>query len=277
MAEITAAAVKALRDKTQLPMMKCKKALADAQGDETVAMELLRKEGEQFIGSRGDRSTEEGRIDIQASIDPPVGAMIELQCESAQVASNEEFVQLANDLTAQLVANASVNTPDDLWACPSPSKEGMTLSEHRDELVNKIREVFRLERIIRVDGSCGSYVHHDGKTGVLLQVEGGTPELAKDICMHVAAMRPAALNPEQLDPELVAKEREILTEAARQGGKPDNIIEKIVDGQMRKFYAERTLTEQAFVKDDKQTVGKYAESGGMKIVGFTRWTLGESE
>lgn len=276
MAEITAAMVKALRDKTNLPMMKCKEALERTGGDEAAALEYLRKEGEKFIEGRSDRSTEEGRIAIHASIDEGVGAMIELQCESAPVTANEEFVLLANDLARQLATGPGAATPDELWEQPSPSRKGMTLAQQRDELANKIREVFRLARILRVDGSCGGYVHHTAKDAALLPVEGGTQELAKGISMHVVSMNPQVANKEELDAAEVAKEREILGEAARKEGKPEKIIEKMVEGRLQNFYAERVLTEQPYVMDDKEKVGDVASAAGMKIVGFHRWRLGES-
>ena len=140
-----------------------------------------------------------------------------------------------------------------------------------------MREVFRLKRIARIDGPCGGYVHHDGSTGVLLEVEGGSAGLAKDICMHVAAMRPSVVSKNDLDPEVVAKEREILAEQARQEGKPEKIIEKMVEGRMREFYQQQCLLEQPFVKGEskKDTVGRIAEAAGMKIVRFVRWQLGK--
>ena len=275
MAEITAALVKQLRDETNLPMMKCKAALQEAGGDITAAKDLLRKEGEKFIEGRGERSTEEGRIALYAGLDKSTGAMIELQCESAPVAGNEEFVQLANDLAAQLATGPGAATPDELWEQPSPSRSGLTLAAQRDELANKIREVFRLPRICRIDGTCGGYVHHDGKNGVLVQVEGGTDDLVKDVSMHIVALRPGAVSTEELDQAAVAKEREILTEQARNEGKPENIIEKMVEGRMRNYYAEHALLEQPFVKDDKQTVGKYAAAGGATIKKFVLWQLGK--
>jgi elongation factor Ts len=150
------------------------------------------------------------------------------------------------------------------------------LQQWKDELENKIREVFRLARIVRIDAPCGGYVHHDAKSGVLIAVDGGNEDLARSVAMHIAAMRPKATTVAELDPELVAKERAILTEQARKEGKPDNIIEKMIDGRMRNFYAEHVLAEQPFVKDDKQTVGKVAAAGGMKLVRFVRWQLGET-
>lgn len=274
MAEITAAMVKKLRDETQLPMMDCKKALAEAGGDMELAKQQLREAGKKFMGARTDRATEEGRIAVYSSIEPGIGAIVELQVESAPVAKNEEVVQLANDLAKQLATGPGANSPDELWDQPCPSQPSKKLRDVKDELENKIREVFRLARIARVEDSTGSYVHHDGKSGVLLHVEGGDEQLAKEIAMHIAAMKPQAVSIEDLDPAIVEKERSILMEAARQEGKPENILAKMVEGRLRNFYAETVLAEQAFIKDEKQTVGKVASGGGMKLKKFLHWRLG---
>ena len=276
MPEITAAMVKQLRDQTQVPMMECKKALQQSDGDIEVAKQKLREAGKKFMGSRQDRSTEEGRIAIFADVGKTAGAIIELQVESAPVASNDEVIELTENLAEQLATGPGASTPEELWSQPSPSKSGMTLEEQRDEIQNKIREVFRLARIERMETPCGGYVHHDGKSGVLLAVEGGDNGTARDISMHITAMKPQALSVNDLDPELVAKERATLTEMARQEGKPEPIIEKMVEGRMRNFYAEHVLEEQPFVKDDKQTVGKVAAEGKMKLLKFIRWQLGET-
>ena len=277
MAEISATMVKKLRDETQLPMMDCKKALAEAGGDKELAKQRLREAGKKFMGSRSDRTTEEGRVAVYASLSPAVGAIVELQVESAPVAKNEEVIQLANDLVKQLATGPGAKTPDDLWDQPSPSHPKKTLRDVKDELENKIREVFRLARIARVDAPTGGYVHHDAKSGVLLHVEGGNEQLAKEVAMHVAAMKPKAVNVEDLDPAIVEKEKSILMEAARQEGKPENILEKMVEGRLRNFYAETVLAEQAFIKDEKQTVGKIAAAGGMKLKKFLHWRLGGSD
>lgn len=276
MAEITAAMVMRLRDETGLPMMECKRALQEAGGDAEVAKQKLRETGKKFMGTRQDRSTEEGRIAVYTSLKPGVGSMIELQVESAPVTKNDEVIQLANDLARQLATGPGAKTPDELWKQPAPSRKGVTLGEWKDELENKIREVFRLARIVRVDAPTGGYVHHDAKTGVLLVVEGGNDDLARQIAMQVVAMRPQATLIADLDPDVVAKERAILTEQARKEGKPENIIAKMIEGRMRNFYAEHVLAEQPFVKDDKQTVAKVAAAGGMKLVKFIRWQLGET-
>jgi len=273
MAEITAAAVRTLRERTGLPMMDCKKALQDAGGDADKAVELLRKAGAKMMEKRAGRATSSGRIAVYVSPDANRGALIDLRCESAPVAANEQFVQLANDLAQQLAEGPGAATADELLAQPSPSKTAPTLKQQFDDLNNRIREVFKVERILRIDGHCGGYGHHNGATGVLLRFDGGNAELARDICMHVAAMRPAVLHTSQLDPAVVAKEREILAEAARKEGKPEKIIEKMVEGRLRNFYAECCLAEQPFVKDDKRTVGQVAKEAGMTLVEFVRWEL----
>lgn len=276
MPQITAAAVKSLREKTGLPMMECKKALLESDGDQEAAITTLRERGAKTMATRADRATAFGRVGIYASLDPGVGAMVELKCESSPVTQHEEFIQLANDLAEQLATGPGASTSDELLSQPCPSQPGQTLSAVKDDLFNRIREVFNVGRIVRLEGSCGGYSHNATTVaGALLQVEGGNSESAKDICMHIAALSPKSLHKEELDADLVEKERKILTEAARQEGKPENIIEKMVEGRMRSFYAEHVLSEQPFVKDDKQTVGQFAKQNDMKLVRFVHWVLGE--
>ncbi len=273
MTEITAAAVKTLREKTGLPMMDCKRALQDAQGDQQRAIELLRKAGKKTMEKRVGRETSAGRIAVYTDFEAGVGTMVDLRCESAPVAGNEQFAQLANDLAEQLATGPGAETPEQLLSQPSPSSPDQTLQQQFDELNNRIREAFKLQQIQRIDSPCGGYAHHNAAAGVLLQVEGGNADLAKDVCMHVAAMRPAVLRKEDLDPAEVDKEREILSEAARKEGKPEEIIEKMVEGRLRNFYAQRCLLDQPFVKDDKRTVGKVAQQAGKKILRFVHWEL----
>jgi len=275
MANITAAAVKSLRERTGLPMMDCKKALQEVDGDEDAAVEKLRQAGKQTMDKRAGRVTSTGRVAVYADMDAGVAAMIELLCESAPVANHEEFVALAEDIAKQLATGPGAVTPEELLDQSAPSDTSKKLRDVFDDLNNRIREVFRLSRIVRIDATCGGYVHHNGGVGVLLEVEGTDAVVAKDICMHVAAMRPLVVAVEELDQDLVAKEREILAAAARQEGKPENIIEKMVEGRLRNFYAERCLNEQPFVKDDKQTVGQAAKAGGLKVVRFVHWEVGK--
>ncbi len=276
MAEITAAAVRAFREKTGLPLMDCKRALTEAHGDEEKAIEMLRKAGEKLEAKRADRVTEFGRFGIYAGLDKSTGAMVELKCESAPVTQNDEFIRLANDLAQQLATGPGAATADELLAQASPSQPGSTLAQQKADLFNRIREVFNIGRMVRIDGPCGGY-SHNAKTvaGVLLAVDGGTDAVAKDVSMHIAAMRPKALNISDLDPALVDKEREILREAALKEGKPANIVDKMVEGRLRSFYAEQVLCEQPFVKDDKLTVGKFAAQHQMKIQRFVHWELGQ--
>jgi elongation factor Ts len=275
MSAISATDVKQLRERTGLPLMDCKNALAEANGDQNQAIELLRKRGKDVLNKRSDRETAFGRFGLYIGADKSTGAIVELKCESAPVASNEEFTQLANDLAEQLATGPGAQTGEELLDQPSPSKDGMTLREQKDELFNRIREVFNVGRMKRVSGGTGGYAHNAGTvSGVLLGIEGGSNESAKDVSMHIAAMRPAALSTDDLDPEIIKKEREILREAALEEGKPENIVDKMVEGRLRNFYAERVLLEQPFVRDDKQTVGAYADSQGMKIKEFIHWELG---
>lgn len=275
MAEITAAAVKALREKTGLPMMDCKKALEQAGGDEETAIRHLREQGKKWGETKAGRETAFGRFATHARLDEPVGTMIELLCESAPVAGNEEFVALGQDLADALALTTAASTGEALLALPSPRRAPATLREQFDELNNRIREVFRVGRIVRIDGRCGSYVHHNGSVGVLLQVEGGTAEAVKDVCMHIAFAKPKAIGPADLDPQLVQQERDIQTERARNEGKPENIIPKMIEGRMKSFYAENCLLEQPFVKDAAKTVGQVAKEAGMKIVRFVHWEIGK--
>lgn len=271
---ITAAAVKSLRERTGLPMMDCKEALKETGGDEEAAVDFLRKKGLKVQEKRAGRATTFGRFGLHVGTDKSAGAIVELQCESAPVTSNEEFIQLANDLAEALAKNPSVTTAEELLDQPSPSQSGKTLRDVKDDMFNRIREVFNVGRFERVEGATGGYSHNSGTiAGVLVAVEGGNDDLAKDVSMHIAAMRPNALSPDELDQEMVEKERQVLRDAALAEGKPENIVDKMVEGRMKSFYAERTLLAQPFVKDDKKSVGEFAEDGGMKITRYIHWEM----
>jgi len=275
MPEISAAAVKSLREKTGLPMMECKKALQETGGNEQGAIEWLRKQGIKTKETRIGRETSAGRIAVYADVPSGVGAMIELKCESAPVAGSAEFRQFANDIAKQLAAHKEVKTADELLKLPSLSKPGQTLGEQKDDMFNRIREVFEVGRIVRFDGASGGYAHHDGGSGAIVEVSGGTNEAAKDVAMHVVAQKPQVVKKEDLEAAAVDKEREILSEAARKEGKPENIIAKMVEGRLKNFFAEKVLLEQPFVKDDTKTVGKIADEAKMKVLKFVRWELGK--
>jgi elongation factor Ts len=279
MAEITAAAVMALRDKTGLPMMECKKALQECGGDEARAVEWLRKQGQKTQALRADRETSTGRLAVHADPARGVGALIELKCESAPVAGSPDFKALAEDMATTLALGPGAKTPAELLAQKSHAHPDRTLGELKDELFNRMREVFDLSRICRIDAPCGGYAHHDGSKAALVVVSGKTTDpgaatVAKDVSMHVVAMGPRSINKEELDPEVVAKEREVLSAAARAEGKPENIIAKMIEGRLRNFYSQCVLLEQPFVKDDKQSVGQLVKGAGLEVKRIENWRLG---
>ena len=277
MAEITAQAVKQLRDLTDLPMMDVKKALVEAGGDQDRALEILKERNKKFILKRLENSTSEGLVRILVSDDASRGAMIELQCESAPVAKADDFLFLANQCVKQLLNGPGATTPEELLAQPVPDRAGLTLAGLHEEVVGKIREKMVLARVIRVEGPVGGYAHHDGKTGVLFRASGETKGVAvlKDVAMHVAALKPVVTHPEELATDLVIAERARLSQEAAATGKPENIIEKMVDGRMKTFYAENgVLAFQLFAKDDSKTVNQALAESGLKAAGFTRWVLG---
>lgn len=272
MAEVTAQAVGGLRDRTGLPMMECKSALIEAGGDEEKAIELMRKRGLQAASKRAGRETTEGRI--ASFVGPKCGTLVELRCESAPVASNDEFRGLASDLAETLAGAAGVSDPEALLRLKD--KAGQPLQERFDTTLNRMRENIVLARLLRWEGVTGSYVHHDGKQAALIEVDRvpSRDGLLKELCMHIVSARPMALKPDELDAALVAKEREILTEQARASGKPEAVIEKMVEGRMRSFYAERVLLEQPFALDASKTVGVVAKEAGVAVGRFVRWDLG---
>ncbi len=277
MAEITAAAVKQLREMTDLPMMDCKKALTEAGGDQEKALALLKEWGKKVMVKRSENSTQEGLIVIEIKPDGSEAAMIELQCESAPVAVSEDFNFLANQCIKQLLNGPGAATPEELLAQAAPDRPGQSLNELLGEVVNKIREKMVLAKIARVTGPVGGYVHHDKKNGVLFRAEGAgkSSEVLRDVAMHIAALKPKATHPTELPQELVAAERAKLTEEALKSGKPAAVVEKIVEGRLKNFYVEQgVLVEQPFAKDDSKSVSQALAEQGFKAAGFTRWVIG---
>ena len=279
MAEITAAAVMALREKTGLPMMECKKALRECGGNTDEAVEWLRKQGIKTQALRADRETSCGRLAVFTDPALGVATIIEMRCESPPVAGSPDFKDFCNDIAKTLALGPGANTPEELLAQKSQAHPGQTLAELKADLFNRMREVFELARIKRVNAPCGGYAHHDGSKAALVEIAGEkvaeAAETAKEIAMHVVALSPQAIRKEDLDPAVIDKEREILTEAARNEGKPDNIIAKMIEGRLRNFFAKCVLLEQPFVKDDKQSVGQLAKQAGIEIKAVDNWRLGE--
>ena len=276
MATITAAAVKALRDKTDLPMMNCKKALVQADGDEDRAIEILREMSKGKLEKRAANITAEGRIFQYVAPDHSSGAMVELQCESDPVSKSEGFNQLGEALLKQLVEGPGAATPEELLSQPAPGTGG-TLKELYDTISGKILEKIVVARTCVVSGPVAGYVHHDGKTAVLFQADGeqADSDTMRDMAMHIAAMRPRVTVAEDLDKAEVQAERDRLTGEAQATGKPANIIDKIVDGKLKAYYVENgVLNLQPFAKDDSKTVAKALDEKGLTAKGFTLWVLG---
>jgi elongation factor Ts len=277
MAEITAEAVKKLRDRTGIQMMKCKAALQKADGDMEKAIEILRKENVGAVAKLAEREAGEGRIGVYIDPVKQVGALVELRCETAPVAKSEMFVQLANDLAKQ-VALQEATTTEALLAQPYVDDPKKMVNDRLAEVAGLMRENMKPVRMVRLAGGpIGSYVHHDGSVGVLVLVEGGKgdAQLLRDVAMHVTAKNPAAALREHVSQDTVNKEMEIARAQAAATGKPANIVEKIAEGKMKTWYAENVLHEQPFVKDDSKTVGDLLKAAGLKLVKFARLRVGE--
>ncbi|HAV31917.1 MAG TPA: translation elongation factor Ts [Planctomycetaceae bacterium] len=276
MAEITAAAVKALREKTDLPMMECKKALTEAGGDEQKAIAILKEMFKKVQEKRADNVTAEGRIFMAIRPDASEAALVEIQCESAPVATGEVLQKFGQAMVDQLLAGPGAADPAALMS-QKAAGAAQTFQEQYEEIVNKIREKIVVNRVLRVSGVVGGYVHHDFKMGVLF-VAAGTPKndsILRDVAMHIAALNPLVTFPEQLDPALVATERDRLRNEALASGKKENMVDKIVEGQLKRWFGEQhVLVMQPFAKDDKKIVGDALAEGGVQAVSYVRWKVG---
>jgi elongation factor Ts len=273
MAEITAGMVRELREKTDAPMMECKKALTEAGGELTKAEEILRIKLGNKASKAAGRVAAEGVVAIYVAADGKVGAIVEVNSETDFVAKNAEF-RAFTDAVAKLVAEQN---PADVAALSQLAHDGTTVEERRKALVGKIGENMSLRRFRRFDakGRLASYVHGGSKIGVLLDVVGGDETLAKDIAMHIAASKPLALSEDEIAAEEVQKERAIAAAKAAESGKPANIVEKMVDGAVAKFLKEVTLLGQPFVKNDKQTIAALLKSKGASVAAFTLYIVGQ--
>ncbi len=275
MAEITASMVKELREKTDAPMMECKKALTEANGDMAKAEEILRVKLGNKATKAATRIAAEGVVGIYLSGDGKLGALVEVNSETDFVAKNEEFIALARGC-AELVASKN---PADVAALSALPMGDGTVESTRAALVGKIGENMTIRRFQRLEakGRLASYVHGGSKIGVLVDVTGGDDVLAKDIAMHIAASKPKALDASGVPAELLDTERRIAIEKAREAGKPEAMLEKIAEGTVQKFLKDVTLLGQVFVKaeDGKQTVEQLLKSKGATVNGFVLYVVGE--
>lgn len=274
MAEITAGMVKELRERTDAPMMDCKKALTEAEGDMARAEEILRVRFGNKASKAAGRVAAEGSVGISVSADGKSGAMIEVNSETDFCAKNDDFLAFVRDLAA-LVAGAK---PADIAAVAGLKMGNGTVEEARTQLVGKIGENITPRRFLAIEaqGKLASYVH-GGKIGVLVDIIGGDEALGKDIAMHIAAAKPKSLDASGVDAALIESERRVAIEKAKEAGKPEAMLEKIAEGTVQKFLKDVTLLNQVFVKaeDGKQTIEQLLKSKGASVAGFTMYVVGE--
>jgi elongation factor Ts len=283
MAEITAKAVKSLRDRTGAGMMDCKKALLEAGGDEEQAIDLLRQWGAAKAAKRAERETSEGLVRIVTT--DGVTSMVAVSSETDFVARNDEFQDFADRLADAVIEadipNGETLTGEALLRRP----EFESFADEIVDLRSKIGENIQVHRAIRMEtgekGATATYLHFGDKIGVVVELEGATgaevEELAREVAMHVAAARPAGVRPEDIPSEVRERERAVLTEQTKAEGKPEPIVEKIVDGRMRKFFEQNSLIMQAFVKDPDRTIADLlkAHDDGLTVRRFARFEIGE--
>ncbi len=266
---MSAALVKELRERTGLGLLECKKALAAAGGDIEVAIEELRKSSGMKAAKKAGRTAADGVVAIRVAEGGASAVIGEVNSETDFVARDDNFLGFVNSVMDRAVELKS----DDVAAVASGDIE-----DARQALVQKIGENISVRRIAVLEaanGVVGGYVHGNNRIAVLVQLEGGTEELAKDVAMHVAAVNPAVVSPSDMPEELLQKEREIYTAQAADSGKPPEIVAKMIEGRIGKYLKENSLTEQPFVKDPDTSVGKLVKAAGASVVGFTRFEVGE--
>jgi elongation factor Ts len=265
MAAISASMVKELRERTGLGMMECKKALVEADGDLELAIENLRKSSGMKAAKKAGRVAADGVVRV--AVNGGQGTLLEVNSETDFVARDDNFSAFADKVIAKAASTESTDV--------ASLMEG-ELEDARSALVQKIGENITVRRVAKVSASVvGAYVHSNEKIGVLIGLDGGSEELAKDIAMHVAAVNPMVVNPDDVDPAVIEKEKEIFAAQAENSGKPAEIIEKMIGGRIRKFLAEISLVEQPFVKNPDQTVGQLAKAAGATVTGMVRFEVGE--
>ena len=275
MAEITASMVKELREKTDAPMMECKKALAEAGGDMAKAEEILRVKLGNKATKAASRIAAEGVVAINIEAGGKTGAIVEVNSETDFVAKNDDFIRFAKDLAALVVAK----NPADVAALSAMPLGDGTVETTRTALVGKIGENINVRRFARLQakGALANYVHGGSKIGVLLDFAGGNAELGRDIAMHIAASKPKALDATGVPADLLETERRIAVEKAREAGKPEAMLDKIAEGTVQKYLKEVTLLGQVFVKaeDGKQTIEQLLKASGASVNAFALYVVGE--
>ena len=273
MAEITAGMVKELREKTDAPMMECKKALTEAAGDLAKAEEILRVKLGNKASKAASRVAAEGVVAIYISSDQKLGSIIEVNCETDFVAKNDDFLALSAKL-AELVATKN---PADVAALSALDINGVSVEETRKALIGKIGENLSIRRFQRVEavGALNNYIHGGAKVGVLVDITGGDAMLARDVAMHIAASKPKSLDSKGVPAEDIAKERAVAEGKAAESGKPPEIVAKMVEGSIAKYLKEVSLLSQHFVKDDKMTIEALMKSRNSAINSFTLYVVGE--
>jgi elongation factor Ts len=272
MAEITASMVMALRGKTDAPMMDCKKALTEADGDAQRAEEILRVRFGNKASKASARIAAEGTVSSFISADAKQGCLIEINAETDFCAKNEEFQQFGSTL-AKAVVDSNAASVEEL---ATVDVDGKTVEEMRTGLIGKIGENITPRRfqLLHAKGSLYTYIH-GAKLGVILDLEGGNDELGKDIAMHIAAAKPRAIDQSGVDAELIETERRVAIEKAKEAGKPEDMLEKIATGTVNKFLKEVTLLNQAFVKDDKLSIQDLLKKNNATVHSFTMYSVGE--
>ena len=275
MAQITAAMVKELREKTDAPMMECKKALAEADGDTSKAEEILRVKLGNKVSKAASRVAAEGVVAIDINDDGKLGAIVEVNSETDFVAKNADFLQFASELARLVAANAPAN----VQALASLPISGGTVEATRMALIGKIGENISIRRFARIEakGRLASYVHGGSKIGVLVDVVGGNDDLGKDVAMHIAASKPKSLDASGVPADLLDTERRIAVEKAREAGKPEAMLDKIADGTVQKYLREVTLLGQVFIKaaDGRQTMEQLLQASGARVEKFVLYVVGE--
>ena len=274
MAQITAALVKELRERTGAGMMDCKKALTAVEGDMDKAIDFLREKGLAAAAKKAGRIAAEGVVGYAISEDGKVGTVVEINCETDFVAKTDGFKELVEKIAAHIVATK----PADLEALLASEIEGQTVEALVTAAIAKIGEKISVRRFALYEapeGLVAAYIHGGGKIGVLVKMNGGSAELGKDIAMHVAAANPSYLERSQVPAAELEHEKEVLSEQARNEGKPEKIIEKMVLGRINKYYKEVCLVEQEFVKDPDQTIAKLLKANNAEVIEFARFQLGE--